>query len=282
MSFWSGRSVIVTGAASGIGLALSQELALRGAKVWLSDINAAAVREAASRIGGDALARELDVTDADAFKALVDEVVETHGHLDVLFNNAGIGVIGAAEELDASHFDRAIEVNVRGVTNGFVAAYAGMVRRGEGAIVNTASTGGLIGVPGMAPYCLSKHAVVGFTKSVRVEAAECGVRVCALCPATIETPMLDSDYPAGATEVWLPDMREYLTEIGGTPYPVDKFTDYALRQIEKDKAIIVAPLAARALVWLGALFPGLLDVLTRRAYRKAWRRRIGRSPRALS
>ena len=273
MGFWSGKSVIVTGAASGIGLALSRALARRGAKVWLSDINEAAVREVASRIGGDARAATLDVTDADAFKALVAEVVAEHGHLDVLFNNAGIGVGGAAEELDFSHFDRAVEVNVRGVTNGFVAAYADMVRRGEGMIVNTASTGGLIGVPGMAPYCLSKHAVVGLTKSVRVEAADYGVRVCALCPATIETPMVDSDNPVGTPEVWRPDMRQYLTDIGGPPYPVEKFADYALHQIEKDKAIIVAPLGARVLVALGKFFPGLVNVLTRRAYRKARRQR---------
>ena len=273
MSFWSGKSVIVTGAASGIGLALSGAMARRGAKVWLSDVNEAAVREAASRIGGDARAATLDVTDADAFKALVGEVVAEHGYLDVLFNNAGIGSGGAAEELDFSHFDRVVEVNVRGVTNGFVAAYAGMVRRGEGIIVNVASTGGLIGVPGMAPYCLTKHAVVGFTSSVRVEAAEHGVQVCALCPATIETPILDSDNPVGTPEVWRPDMRRYLSEIGGAPYPVEKFADYALRQIEKDKAIIVAPLRARVLVSLGKFFPGLVEVLTRRAYRKVWRQR---------
>ena len=273
MSPWSGKSVIVTGAASGIGFALSRALARRGAKVWLSDINETAVREAAGQIGGDARAAALDVTDADAFRALVAEVVAEHGHLDVLFNNAGIGVVGAAEELDLSHFDRVLDVNVRGVTNGFVAAYAGMVRRGEGIIVNTASVGGLMGVPGMAPYCLSKHAVVGFTNSVRIEAAECGVRICVLCPGNIETPMLDSDYPAGATEVWRPDMRQYLTDIGGAPYPVDKLAEYALRQIEKDRAIIVAPRSARILVSLGKFFPGLANVLKRRAYRRALRQR---------
>ncbi len=273
MSFWSGKSVIVTGAASGIGLALSRALTRHGAKVWLSDVNETAVREAASKIGGDARHVSLDVTDADALKALVAEVVAKHGHLDVLFNNAGIGVVGAAEEFDVSHFDRAIDVNVRGVTNGFVAAYAGMVRRGEGIIVNTASVGGLMSLPGMAPYCLSKHAVVGFTNAVRLEAAEYGVRVSVLCPGNIETPMLHSGYPAGIAEVWRPDMRQYLTEIGGAPYSVEKFTDYALRQIEKDKAIIVAPLSARVLVSLGKFFPGLVNVLTRRAYRKARRQR---------
>ncbi len=273
MNPWSAKSVIVTGAASGIGLALSRALARRGAKVWLSDINETAVRAAAEQIGGATRTATLDVTDADAFKALVAEVVDEHGHLDVLFNNAGIGVVGAAEDFDISHFDRAVEVNVRGVTNGFVAAYAGMVRRGEGMIVNTASTGGLIGVPGMAPYCLTKHAVVGLTKSVRVEAAEYGVRVCALCPATIETPMVDSDNPVGTPEVWQPDMRQYLTAIGGAPYPVEKFADYALRQIERDKAIIVAPLSARVLVSLGKFFPGLVNVLIRRTYRKVWRQR---------
>ncbi len=273
MNPWSAKSVIVTGAASGIGLALSRALARRGAKVWLSDINETAVHAAASQIGGDARAAVLDVTDADAFTALVAEVVAEHGHLDVLFNNAGIGVVGAADELDVSHFDRAIDVNVRGVTNGFVAAYAGMVRRSEGIIVNTASVGGLMGVPGMAPYCLSKHAVVGFTNAVRIEAAECGVRICALCPGNIETPMLDSDYPAGIPEVWRPDMRQYLTELGGVPYPVDQLVDYALRQIERDKAVIVAPLSARVLVLLGRFLPGLANVLKRRVYRRALQQR---------
>ena len=273
MTFWTGKSVIVTGAASGIGLAVSRELSRRGAKVWLSDINETAVRQAAGQIGHDARAAELDVSDADAFKAMVDMVVADHGHLDVLFNNAGIGVVGAAEELELSHFDRAIDVNIRGVTNGFVAAYAGMVRRGGGIIVNTASVGGLMGVPGMAPYCLSKHAVVGFTNAVRIEAAECGVQICALCPGNIETPMLDSDYPAGAPEVWRPDMRQYLTELGGAPYNVEKFTDYALQQIERNKAVIVAPRSARMLVSLGKFFPGLANVLKRRVYRRALRQR---------
>ena len=273
MSLWSGKSVIVTGAASGIGLAMSSELSRRGAKVWLSDIDETAVREAASEIGGDARAATLDVADADAFTALVAEIVAEHGHLDVLINNAGIGVVGAAEELDLSHFDRAIDVNVRGVTNGFVAAYAGMVRRGEGIIVNTASVGGLMGVPGMAPYCLSKHAVVGFTNSVRIEAAERGVRICALCPGNIETPMLDSDYPAGIPDVWRPDMRRYLTELGGAPYPVEKFTDYALRQIEKDRAVIVGPASARVHRQIRSPSNTLANVLKRRAFRRALRQR---------
>ncbi len=273
MSLWFGKSIIVTGAASGIGLALSKELARRGAKVWLSDIDETAVREAARQIGGDARAAVLDVADANAVSALVARVSAEHGHLDVLFNNAGIGVVGAAEELDVRHFDRALDVNVRGVTNGFVAAYGGMVRRGEGIIVNTASVGGLMGVPGMSPYCLSKHAVVGFTNSVRLEAAEFGVQICALCPGNIETPMIDSDYPAGIPEVWRPDMRWYLSEIGGAPYSVEKFTAYALRQIEKNKAIIVAPRSARVLVSLGKFFPGLANVLKRRIYRRALRQR---------
>ncbi len=273
MSYWSGKSILVTGAGSGIGLALSRALSQRGALVWLTDINETAVTQAAADIGGPARAAGLDVTDAAAFRALVADIEQQHGQLDVLFNNAGIGSGGAADELDVSHFDKAVAVNVTGVTNGFVAAYAGMVRRRTGLIVNTASAAGLMGVPGMAPYCLTKHAVVGLTNSVRIEAAEHGVQVSALCPMAIETPILDSDNPPGTPDVWRPDVRQYLTEIGGAPHPVESFVEYALGQVERGRAIIVAPLGGRLRVWLGRLFPGIANAIFRRAYRRAMAQR---------
>ena len=273
MAFWTNKSVVVTGAGSGIGKALSRALVKRGALVWLSDINGAAASQAAEEIGNGSVGAAVDVTDAAAVKAHVNGVIASHGHLDVLFNNAGIGVAGLAHELDTSHFDRAVAVNIAGVTNGFVAAYAHMANRGSGIIVNTASASGLLGIAGAAPYSMSKHAVVGLTTAARIEGAEYGVQICALCPTAIETPILDSPNPSNTPKIWRPDMRKYLTEIGGPPYPAEKFADYALKQIERNKGIIVAPLGGRLRMTVARHFPNIAYGICHRAYRRAVSRR---------
>lgn len=243
-------------------------LANRGAKVWLSDLNGSAAREAAEEIGKGAVGVTLDVVDAAAVEAHVGEVIAAHGHLDAIFNNAGIGIVAVADELDASHFDKSVDVNIKGVSNGFVAAYKHMAERGSGIIVNTASGAGLIAPPMMAPYATSKFAVVGMTRALRVEAAERGVQVSALCPMAIETPLLDSENPEDTSATWRPSIREYLTDIGGPPYPVDRFVTYALEQIERNKGIIVAPFGARMRIGLARFFPGLVEKIARKSYLK--------------
>jgi NADP-dependent 3-hydroxy acid dehydrogenase YdfG len=123
MSIWSDSTAIVTGAGSGIGLALSEALIDRGAVVWLTDVNRAATEEAAARLGEHAHAVELDVRDAAAVRDLIGRVATERGRLDFLFNNAGIGVGGEAHELHVEHYDRIIDINIRGVTNGIAAGY---------------------------------------------------------------------------------------------------------------------------------------------------------------
>lgn len=139
---------------------------------------------------------------------------------------------------------------------------------GSGIIVNTASAAGFLGLPGMSAYSMSKFAIVGLTKSLRFEGAECGVQISALCPTAIETPLIDGDNAPDTGQIWRPNIREYLTEVGGPPYPVDKFVDYALQQIERNQGIIIAPLGARLRLTLARFFASVVDVLTRHAYRK--------------
>ena len=109
MSNWQGKSAIVTGAASGIGLALSEAMIKRGAHVWMNDVNVAGVEEAAERLGERAHASELDVRDAAAVQAIVDKVASDHGTLDYVFNNAGIGIGGASQDITVDHYDRIID-----------------------------------------------------------------------------------------------------------------------------------------------------------------------------
>ena len=276
MSFWQNKSVAVTGGASGIGEALSVELAQRGAKVWLSDINGPGAAAVAKKIGNATTAATLDVTNANAVAVHFDEIVNSHGRLDAVFNNAGIGVGGDFADLTVEHFDHCTDVNIRGVTNGVVAAYKHMLEQKSGIIVNTASSAGLLGVPLMAPYAMTKHAVVGLSTSMRAEAAENNIQVSALCPMAIETPILDTP-PAGAEGLWRPDIRKYLTKVGGPPYPVDKFAAYALNQVERNKEIIVAPLGARIRIAIARYLPFAVKLRTRYVFRHILAQKPGKS-----
>ena len=262
---FDGRSALVTGAASGIGLELSRALVARGTRVWLTDVNADAARAASAAIGDGSTSLALDVRDADAFASVAQEVAAESGGLDFLFNNAGIGVSGEMHELGVSHFDRIIDINVRGVMNGIAAVYPAMVERGRGHIVNTASAGGLLPMPLATPYAMTKHAVVGLSTSLRLEAEVHGVRVSALCPAAVETPLLDAKNPTDLPGVWRPDMRAYLAKLAGPPHPCERFVEYALDAVAANRSIVVAPATARVGALLQRLVPGLIRARSRRA-----------------
>ncbi len=193
------RVSIVTGGGSGIGRALAAELVRRGSHVVVADLDGLKARTVAAELGGQASAAEVDVADAEAMRALVGDTVDRHGRLDVMVNNAGVAIGGLLEELDERHWQRALDVNLRGVVNGVSAAYPVMSAQRSGHILNTASLAGLIPAPAMLPYTTTKHAVVGLSTALRAEAASRGVRVSVLCPAFVDTPLLDEVYAAPAS-----------------------------------------------------------------------------------
>src|SRR3954447_8385185 len=188
-----GRIAIVTGGGSGIGEALSRALAGRGDTVVVADIDGAAAERVAGEISGHAA--KVDVRDAASVQALVDDTVAAHGRLDLMVNNAGIAVGGDALELTVAHWDRIIDINLRGVVHGIQAAYPVMAKQRSGHIVNTASMAGLTAPAFMAPYVAVKHAVVGLSMSLREEAKAHDVNVTVVCPFWIDTPILDSTGP---------------------------------------------------------------------------------------
>ena len=162
---------IVTGAASGIGRALGQELARRGALVIMADIQRDLLEEAVGSItqaGHKAEAVTLDVTDFQAVKALVENTAARQGRLDYIFNNAGIAVGGEVRDVSIDDWRDVLDVNLFGVVNGVAAAYPLMVDQGYGHIINTASIEGLIPFPGTVSYVASKYAVVGLSNALRV------------------------------------------------------------------------------------------------------------------
>ena len=243
LRIYQDATAIITGGASGIGRTMALELVSRGCTVILADRQIVLAEELAASVvadGGNAWARELDVCDYPAVQALVDETVAKTGRLDYMFNNAGIAVGGMTHDLEVDDWDISIDVNIRGVTNGVQACYKLMVAQGFGHIVNTASMAGLIPSTNAVPYSTSKFAVVGLSQALRIEAEYRGVRVSALCPGAIQTPILTGGefgkLGSGIT-------KEQVTKFWSAfnPMPADEFAREAIDQVAKNLPLIIVP-----------------------------------------
>jgi NAD(P)-dependent dehydrogenase (short-subunit alcohol dehydrogenase family) len=262
LAYYNNKIAVVTGAGSGIGRAIAHALGAQGCKVYCTDIDLAAATAVAAGLT-NASAHRLDVADAVAVSAFADEVFAREGHVNLLFNNAGVGHAGAVVDTELADWKWVMDINVMGVVHGLHAFLPRMLAQGSpGHIINTASGAGIIPMPRTAPYCASKHAVVGLSQSLAGELHGSNVGLTILCPGTINTAIIKSTRMSGSTagERQAKAVAHYASK-GTSP---DKVADDVLHAVVKGKLFCVTPSKEVGVGWfLQRLSPGLMQWIMR-------------------
>jgi NAD(P)-dependent dehydrogenase (short-subunit alcohol dehydrogenase family) len=186
-----GKTALVTGAARGIGRAIALRLASEGARVALADVDEEAARKVASEIDGETLVRRTDVTRAEEVEALVASAVEAWGGLDVMVNNAGVGVAATVVDTTEADYERVMDVCVRGTLLGMKYAIPAISDAGGGSVINMSSVAALVGITDRAVYSAAKGAILSMTRAAAIDHVGEGVRVNCIAPGTVDTPWID-------------------------------------------------------------------------------------------
>jgi NAD(P)-dependent dehydrogenase (short-subunit alcohol dehydrogenase family) len=206
---WSGKTVLIVGAAGGIGSATAKAFKAQGANLALADRNMQRLQALNQELGGGATLLEADIVRPDACKLMVKGAIAAYGRLDMLVNAAGVWVEGASETMTEEQWDRTLDINLKGTF--FACSYAiPHLEKVGGQIINIASDAGLMGNAGAAIYCASKGGVVLLTKALALELAPRGIRVNAICPSDVDTPMLAfqaSEFGGGDPQGYLDRLR---------------------------------------------------------------------------
>ena len=264
--YFKDKVSIVTGGASGIGREMCHYLARNGAITVIADIDhegSEKVAEEVARLGGQGEVMAVDVTRPAEVEALVKKTRDHYQRIDLLINNAGIGLDGEFKDMSLDQWRHMIDINLWGVVYGTYFAYPIMMEQGVGQIVNVSSIAGLMPGGLMTSYTASKHAVTGFSLGLRAEAHQYGIKVNALCAGFIETPLHDRTEKVSDYLLLEKNQRDK------TRFPTAaQCIKPMMRGIERNRAIIVSPPAQKVYWWMHRLFPSFASY--------AWRRVIKR------
>lgn len=267
---FKGKICVVTGAASGLGKAITLQLLAENAVVMLADINMPLLQEVSRELGTQSKFKlqVVNVKDPQSVKKLLEDTVAAYGKIDYLFNNAGTAVMGEVRDLSLDHWRDVMEVNLFGVIHGIHYAYPIMIRQGHGHIVNTASGFGLVAIPLNSPYIASKFAVVGVSQALALEAQDLGVNVSVVCPGYIRTPLVQG---ISAVNYNGQEMLKRLTFKLMSP---ERAAEITLSGVSRKKKIIIFPFYVHLFVFLSRYFPGRMARLARRRLQSLRRFRI--------
>ncbi len=255
-SAYAGKVAVVTGGASGLGRGLCEELAARGAKVVIADLDLAKAEVFAAELASasrEVHACHVDVTSSASVDALVARAVEVYGRLDLMFNNAGIAVGGEFQDVSADALARVVNVNLIGAAYGTLAAYKQMLGQKGGCIVNIASMYALFPGPMTSAYVAAKHGLLGLTLSVQSEADAHGIQLTLVCPGYVTTNLFASGTYGGDL-----DATSAVERVPFTFLDVRTAVNHTLTAVRKQKRVAVFPFYARGLWWLHRVSPTLL------------------------
>lgn len=234
----NGKVVAITGGARGIGKATAEALVRRGARVAIGDLDLGLAEQTAAKLGGGSVALALDVSDRGSFEAFLDQAERQLGPLDVVINNAGIMPTTPFVEESEDSFRRQIEINLLGVIHGTQLALRRMIPRDRGHVVNIASQAGKVGVPGIATYAATKHAVVGLSESVRGELRGRNVDISCVMPTVVNTELT-----AGVGQKWV------------KPVEADDVAEAIAAALEVPRFDVYVPKSGGALLRAASLMP---------------------------
>lgn len=264
MNDFQDKTAIVTGGGAGMGKAICQELARLGSIVYVADIdenNAKQVAISIEQAEGRSHYKVVDVSKEEDIDSLIDEVVAKYGHLDYIFNNAGIAIGGDLRDVTLDQYRKVLNVNLFGALYGTFYAYQVMAKQGFGHIVNTASVAGLFPRPGNIPYCISKYGVVGLTLSLRYEGADLGVKTTVVCPGRVKTDIFKSTKYINVSD-------EYLSEMSSKAMGVSQAVQIILNGVARNKEVIIFPFGMRVVWYLYRLFPWVVRPILLKGMRK--------------